>query len=87
MKRRSCRRTQSVGDPRLHAVRKNVRDPVFVLRLGQDHNPDVPQSVRRHLEAKELDNSTIIFFHCKVNVSYNKKKIYKTTTKKESSEA
>ena len=25
-----------------------MRDPVLVLRFGQDHHPDVPQSVDRH---------------------------------------
>lgn len=49
-----CVCTQSVGDARLHAVRENVRDPVLVLGLCQNHNANVPQSVDRHLEVNEV---------------------------------
>lgn len=47
-----CVRTKSVGDARLYAVRKNVRDPVFMLGFCQNYNPNVPQCVNRHLEVK-----------------------------------
>lgn len=46
--------TQSVGDARLNAVRKNVRDSVFMLGFGQNYNPNVPQSVNRHLEVTKM---------------------------------
>lgn len=47
--KKNCTLTQGVGDPRLHAVGEDVGDPVLVLRLSQDHDPYVPQSVDRHL--------------------------------------
>lgn len=49
--------TQSVGDSRLHAVGENMGDAVLVLRLGQDDDPDVPQSVDGHLDARRLYES------------------------------
>lgn len=52
--------TQSVGDPRFHTVGKNVGDPVFVLRLDQDHNPNVPQSVDRHLGVRRWYNALLL---------------------------
>lgn len=42
--------TESVGNPRRHAVWKHMGDPIFVLRLGQDDDPHVPQMVNRHLD-------------------------------------
>lgn len=44
------RLTQSVGDARLHVVGADVADPVLVLRLGQHHDADVPESVDGDLE-------------------------------------
>lgn len=44
--------TESVGDPRLHAVGQNVGNPVFVLRLDEDHDAAAPQSVDRHLRGE-----------------------------------
>lgn len=44
------RLTQSAGDARLHVVGADVADPVLVLRLGQHHDADVPESVDGDLE-------------------------------------
>ena len=65
--------TQSVGDPRLHAVWKDVWDPVFVLRLDEDDDPNAPQSVNRHLNVRRrydafLLRTSIRFFYFKAFV-------------------
>lgn len=46
--------TESVGNSRLHAVRQNMGDAVLVLRLGQDDDPNVPQGVNGHLDARSF---------------------------------
>lgn len=46
--------TQRVGDARLHVVGADMADPVLVLRLGQHHDANVPESVDGNLGGRTL---------------------------------